>query len=288
MYGSVWNACAMALSAGSGVGGAAGLGSRHDPDPASFAADLAALAWQVEARRRRGDRRGAGRPVRGRPAPPAARAAPEARAGGRGLRLAASSARRSWRRGARTSRRSGRRWTAFEGCALKQGARSLVFADGDPAGAADGDRRGAGAGGGPRGAAVRRAVGAAARPDAGGDRAVAAGGGSARPGPTSPTCCRGGRRRTAIPRGTRRRRCCRSSSGTSSSRRRSSCCSSARRRRGRCSATEFGVTRLGGRWHEWRGVPVMVTFHPAAVLREPARKREVWADLLMLKARMGG
>ena len=48
------------------------------------------------------------------------------------------------------------------------------------------------------------------------------------------------------------------------------------------------MTRLRGKWHEWRGVPVAVTFHPAAVLREPGRKREVWADLLMLKARMGG
>ena len=53
-------------------------------------------------------------------------------------------------------------------------------------------------------------------------------------------------------------------------------------------ATEFGVTRLRGEWHEWRGVPVMVTFHPAAVLREPGRKREVWADVLTLKARMEG
>ena len=47
------------------------------------------------------------------------------------------------------------------------------------------------------------------------------------------------------------------------------------------------MTRLRGKWHEWRGVPVMVTFHPAALLREPARKREVWSDLLMLRERMG-
>jgi uracil-DNA glycosylase len=50
---------------------------------------------------------------------------------------------------------------------------------------------------------------------------------------------------------------------------------------------EFGVTRLRGKWHEWRGVPVAVSFHPAAVLRDPAKKREVWADLLMLRERMG-
>ena len=32
----------------------------------------------------------------------------------------------------------------------------------------------------------------------------------------------------------------------------------------------------------------MATFHPAALLRDPARKREAWADLLMLKARLEG
>jgi DNA polymerase len=52
--------------------------------------------------------------------------------------------------------------------------------------------------------------------------------------------------------------------------------------------TEFGVTRLRGKWHHWRGLPAMVTFHPAALLREPARKREVWGDLLLVRERMDG
>lgn len=51
-------------------------------------------------------------------------------------------------------------------------------------------------------------------------------------------------------------------------------------------ATGQGVTRLRGRWHDWRGVPVIATFHPAALLRDGAKKREAWADLLMLKARL--
>ena len=59
---------------------------------------------------------------------------------------------------------------------------------------------------------------------------------------------------------------------------------SARRRRAPCSRTEAGVTRLRGRWHDWRGVPVIATFHPAALLRDPAKKREAWADLLLLQA----
>ncbi len=53
-------------------------------------------------------------------------------------------------------------------------------------------------------------------------------------------------------------------------------------------ATADGVTRLRGRWLDWRGWPVIATWHPAALLRDPIRKREAWADLLMLKARLDG
>ena len=51
-------------------------------------------------------------------------------------------------------------------------------------------------------------------------------------------------------------------------------------------ATSDGVTRLRGRWAAWRGIPALATFHPAALLRDPIKKREAWADLLMLKARL--
>jgi uracil-DNA glycosylase family 4 len=53
-------------------------------------------------------------------------------------------------------------------------------------------------------------------------------------------------------------------------------------------STETGITRMRGRWHDWRGVPVMATFHPAALLRDPAKKREVWGDLLLLRKRLDG
>ena len=53
-------------------------------------------------------------------------------------------------------------------------------------------------------------------------------------------------------------------------------------------ATTDGVTRLRGRWAAWRGIPALATFHPAALLRDPIKKREVWADLLMLRARLDG
>ncbi len=51
-------------------------------------------------------------------------------------------------------------------------------------------------------------------------------------------------------------------------------------------ATTEGVNRTRGRWTDWRGVPTLATFHPAALLRDPLKKREVWADLLALRARL--
>lgn len=48
-----------------------------------------------------------------------------------------------------------------------------------------------------------------------------------------------------------------------------------------------GVGRLRGHWDEAFGVPVMPMVHPGALLRNPAAKREAWADLLEIKARLG-
>jgi DNA polymerase len=50
--------------------------------------------------------------------------------------------------------------------------------------------------------------------------------------------------------------------------------------------TTTGITRLRGAWAEWRGVPVLPMFHPAALLRNPLKKREAWADLLSLQIRL--
>lgn len=47
-----------------------------------------------------------------------------------------------------------------------------------------------------------------------------------------------------------------------------------------------GITRLRGHWTEALGLPVLPMFHPAYLLRNPAAKREAWADLLSLKARL--
>ena len=47
-----------------------------------------------------------------------------------------------------------------------------------------------------------------------------------------------------------------------------------------------GITRLRGNWSEALGKPVLPMFHPAYLLRTPEAKREAWADLLSLKARL--
>ena len=45
--------------------------------------------------------------------------------------------------------------------------------------------------------------------------------------------------------------------------------------------TKEGVTRLRGRWHKWRDIPVIVTFHPSYLLRpyNQDAKKEAWEDL---------
>ena len=45
-----------------------------------------------------------------------------------------------------------------------------------------------------------------------------------------------------------------------------------------------GITRLRGTWTQAVGKPALPMFHPAYLLRNPAAKRDAWADLLNLKA----
>ncbi|MCB1398279.1 MAG: uracil-DNA glycosylase [Rhodobacter sp.] len=49
-----------------------------------------------------------------------------------------------------------------------------------------------------------------------------------------------------------------------------------------------GILKLRGTWTEAAGRPAMPMMHPAYLLRNPAAKREAWADLLALKARLKG
>jgi uracil-DNA glycosylase len=45
--------------------------------------------------------------------------------------------------------------------------------------------------------------------------------------------------------------------------------------------TKDGVTKLRGKWHKWRDIPVMVTYHPSYLLRpyNQNAKKEAWEDL---------
>ena len=47
-----------------------------------------------------------------------------------------------------------------------------------------------------------------------------------------------------------------------------------------------GITRLRGNWHEVSGIPALPMFHPDQLLRNPLAKREAWADLLSLQAKL--
>lgn len=60
---------------------------------------------------------------------------------------------------------------------------------------------------------------------------------------------------------------------------------------GKCAAMNLGVAGETGPWRgtwgQWRGVPVMPTYHPAFLLRSPDRKRDVWEDLQRVMTRLG-
>jgi uracil-DNA glycosylase family 4 len=53
-----------------------------------------------------------------------------------------------------------------------------------------------------------------------------------------------------------------------------------------------GIMRLRGRWYDYRNpeldspIPAMATFHPAYLLRSPGQKREAWRDLLAIQDRL--
>ena len=51
-------------------------------------------------------------------------------------------------------------------------------------------------------------------------------------------------------------------------------------------ATDIAVGKLRGQQYEVDGLPVIVTYHPAYLLRKPSEKRKAWQDLLRLQALM--
>ena len=49
----------------------------------------------------------------------------------------------------------------------------------------------------------------------------------------------------------------------------------------------LSIGRLRGRFHQYRGIPVLCTYHPAYLLRTPEAKKDVWEDIQILMKEMG-
>ncbi|MCC7460789.1 MAG: uracil-DNA glycosylase [Proteobacteria bacterium] len=48
--------------------------------------------------------------------------------------------------------------------------------------------------------------------------------------------------------------------------------------------TDQSITRLRGRFQDYKGIPLMPTFHPAYLLRNPDAKKDVWEDMKKIHA----
>jgi DNA polymerase len=51
--------------------------------------------------------------------------------------------------------------------------------------------------------------------------------------------------------------------------------------------TKDSISRFRGNWLDYRGTKLMVTYHPAYLLRNPNAKGEVWKDLQKVMAHLG-
>ena len=49
----------------------------------------------------------------------------------------------------------------------------------------------------------------------------------------------------------------------------------------------YGISAVRGQWLEYNGIKLMPTYHPAYLLRTPAAKKDVWADMKKVMAELG-
>ncbi len=49
---------------------------------------------------------------------------------------------------------------------------------------------------------------------------------------------------------------------------------------------ESPIGQMRGHWYQVRGIPTMITYHPAALLRNPALKRPTWEDMQQVRDRL--
>ncbi len=52
-------------------------------------------------------------------------------------------------------------------------------------------------------------------------------------------------------------------------------------------AVNAPMNELRGRWYDFRGTRLAVTYHPAFLLRDPRQKKEAWKDLQMVMKELG-
>ena len=52
--------------------------------------------------------------------------------------------------------------------------------------------------------------------------------------------------------------------------------------------TQEPISKIRGMFYDYMGIQVMPTFHPAFLLRNPERKRDVWEDMKKLMKALGG
>jgi DNA polymerase len=50
--------------------------------------------------------------------------------------------------------------------------------------------------------------------------------------------------------------------------------------------TKESISRLRGKFSDFHGIPLLPTFHPAYLLRNPSEKKAVWEDMKLLMQRM--
>lgn len=49
---------------------------------------------------------------------------------------------------------------------------------------------------------------------------------------------------------------------------------------------EYRITRCHGQWFERKGVWIIATYHPSALLRDVSKKKDAWEDLKRVKAKL--
>jgi uracil-DNA glycosylase len=49
----------------------------------------------------------------------------------------------------------------------------------------------------------------------------------------------------------------------------------------------YGISAVRGQWLDYNGIKLMPTYHPAYLLRTPAAKKDVWADMKQVMAELG-